>query len=522
MASYGYAAPNDAVIKYVKAGASGLHNGSKANPYATLAEAQGDLSWDVLMVLASEQVLDGGISLRPGTKLIGSGRNPTKQPLTHDQPTITNSSGATNFGCCIIANGDNTIENIYLESPWYAAILYDNAENLKVKDVLIDGHTTGSGSAGGAIQGTPLHNGKTVLKNVIVKNNYSEALLYEQLTNGLVRELVIDECEFANPFQPNSGILTGVIAFATGGGTRSTVVVKNSTFHDFTAGTYPFPNSALWLQPTNGGKLTATICNTTFDNINGNNATGCNVIYAQPSTDTNVLPQSELSRINLQVTNCSFNELPGNQAKAVSLVSVFSNDTVTFEECKVTGLLDTFKTVIGTYGTQKISLKENTITGGGGYFFEATTYDVGLPFDGPQQVVADIELERNTYSGSANMGFPVGAIVVYPSSNGTCPWSDFTLEARENCFDGQGTGLYGIFMLDGSGSTGAGNAVLNLHRNSFVGYQTDIFNACDNIECYAQENWWGEEPITVENNNPNTSIIDVSSPLERPHRCITF
>lgn len=105
-----------------------------------LALAQTDTTWTTLIVLASPVPLDGGITLRANTKLIGE-KSPINTPLTISNPIITNSSSAFNGGNGVVIEGREVkIENIYFKDTWAAAIRYDNAEKLFVTDVFITGH----------------------------------------------------------------------------------------------------------------------------------------------------------------------------------------------------------------------------------------------------------------------------------------------------------------------------------------------------------------------------------------------
>src|SRR5437660_1323379 len=101
------------IVKYVQGGSCNPGDGSKKHPYNSLALAQADTSWTTLVVLASPVALDGGITMRAGTKLIGE-KNPVDGPVSANQPTITNSSSALNGGNGWLVCRNRSINRIFL------------------------------------------------------------------------------------------------------------------------------------------------------------------------------------------------------------------------------------------------------------------------------------------------------------------------------------------------------------------------------------------------------------------------
>ena len=248
----------DNTTKYVKGGLCKPGNGSKCKPWNSLALAEADTTWKTLVVLASMDQLNGGINMRPGTKLIGE-KSPVNGPPTGKQCIISNLDPTNHDGKCVfVISGDVYIKNIYFREVDNSAIDYDNARNLTVKNVLITRFNKGLYASpitgrhydaildyyvNSGINAENKNDGVTRLCRVIVKDNYSGSGLFEEVYGGANRKIYIDNCEFGNLTNANvvnglcedRGKLYGIFGIWLQGFEQSIVDVKiRKTFvHDF-------------------------------------------------------------------------------------------------------------------------------------------------------------------------------------------------------------------------------------------------------------------------------------------------
>ena len=123
---YSTETPKKPIVRYVKSGATGL-KGTKNHPYGSLAQAQADPDWQMLVILPSNGVLDGGISLRDGQFLTGEGY----------YSRISNSSSSSNNGDAIVCSGKNEITQINIVYAQRVGINISNSSDVLIQDVTI-------------------------------------------------------------------------------------------------------------------------------------------------------------------------------------------------------------------------------------------------------------------------------------------------------------------------------------------------------------------------------------------------
>jgi hypothetical protein len=176
---------------WVQAGSTGSQHGTSENPYSTLAQAEANLSWNILHILPGSGPLDGGITIKHGQTVRGV--DPTSRP------EITNTSFVSNDGHAIVIDGECVwIENVHIVSPQASGILMDDASNVSVKNVLITGHNksivdnpelsytslvniTNSGRQQidwSGIHGQMINDGDLILDNVEIRDNHSGPGVY--------------------------------------------------------------------------------------------------------------------------------------------------------------------------------------------------------------------------------------------------------------------------------------------------------------------------------------------------------
>ena len=102
---------SQAATWYVKADPPHPGDGSKNRPFATLQEAEAhSCAGDTIFILQSQGILDGGIQLKDGQRLIG-----------------LNSSGARYDGDAIRLAKNNLVENVHIDHAFRSSILGINA-----------------------------------------------------------------------------------------------------------------------------------------------------------------------------------------------------------------------------------------------------------------------------------------------------------------------------------------------------------------------------------------------------------
>jgi hypothetical protein len=541
-------------VKYVQAGGCKKGNGSKKHPFNTLAEAEADTSWKTLVVLPSPFVLDGGITLRSGTNLIGAACNSASGALSVDQPTITNSSGATNGGNGVVVRGNAKIKNIYIKDTWASGIRYDEAKNLEVKNVLITGYNQGNVLSQvnrpiaefyevAGIHGQLKKDGTTTLEQVIIRNNNTGSGVIDQPYQGAQRQLIVKDCEFAElkTINVRTDIIiasfAGLLPVAIDVGTKYQVCVIHSYFHDFEP---PALQSRQYqgILPValNGAHQKIAVSDSSFFNIYADSQQAATHILSLADANPTEVAASVRSKLGVNINHCHFEEPLVNTTKQVTAFQLNvtnSNADFSIENCVITNVFDNIVTILLGDGTLKGSIIGNHCSGFEA-FFAALTELSSHSVPNPQRF-EDILIEKNTFVGGEN----AGAILVAPNFNGiSSPWVNLTINVKKNCFDGLGTGFAAFFGFSGASGGAGNNANIIAHKNSITNFGFDILDLGANVNYYAQKNWWGEgfpcytgadctSRQTCHNGscigpfrvfNLGTGVVDVSNPLTAPPR----
>ncbi len=187
-------------VRYVQAGAQPGGTGKKECPYNSLEAAQKDTSWDTLIVLPSYEILDGSIVLRKGTTLKGT-KDPTCDHYDARQSVITNSNATRNGGNAVVVQDKATIKDLVFKDTYASAIVYNGAQDVTVKRVVITGHNTGEvryylSSIGedvevGGIFGETGRSGATTIEKVLIQDNITGTLIQEYARAGARRNVTI-------------------------------------------------------------------------------------------------------------------------------------------------------------------------------------------------------------------------------------------------------------------------------------------------------------------------------------------
>ena len=132
------ATAGEAADWYVKAGAPHPGDGSKNRPFASLDQAEAaSAAGDTIYVMQSQGVLDGGIGLKNGQRLIGLGPKVTGANPNSARAKITNTSNARYDGDAIRLSANNVVENIHVDNSFRSAILGINAVGAQLRNNLM-------------------------------------------------------------------------------------------------------------------------------------------------------------------------------------------------------------------------------------------------------------------------------------------------------------------------------------------------------------------------------------------------
>jgi hypothetical protein len=108
---------------YVSASAASGGNGTAARPFRSLAAVEkASRTGDVIRVLPSRRTLNGGIRLKPGQQLIGSGPAVTSLATTASAPRVTNTTGARLAGDAVRLADGATVRNLRIVGAHRGAV----------------------------------------------------------------------------------------------------------------------------------------------------------------------------------------------------------------------------------------------------------------------------------------------------------------------------------------------------------------------------------------------------------------
>ncbi len=128
---------------YVGADAALGGDGTPARPFRTLAAVEiVSGAGDVIRVLPAHRALDGGIQLKPGQRIAGSGPAVTTLGETSPAPTITNTTAARLAGDAIRLADGATVQNLRLRSSYRGAVYGKEVTGVVVADNDIAGQNT--------------------------------------------------------------------------------------------------------------------------------------------------------------------------------------------------------------------------------------------------------------------------------------------------------------------------------------------------------------------------------------------
>lgn len=480
------------IIKYVKGGACEPGDGTKEHPFTSLAQAQEqEVTWNVLKVLSSPVPLVGPFILSDGKTLLGE-EDPTGTFVSPTQPTITNPGDVA-----IRVVGNATIKNIRIKTA-SGAIIYDEAEDLHIENVLIEDYRAIG------IAAATTKSGKTVLNHVIIRDGIdTTAPIGEDVSGGAKRQLSICNTEI---FGFNR---SAIQVTATGTSTISHVEIKKSSVHN--AGlktTDPICN----FTAQQGAQQSAHVISTNFYDV----------------TSTMILGQAASGGSGkLHVDRCTFSGVGTNDAVAV--VSSDASSKACIENClaesvknfATTGNFDTIESAVAS--AQSIHVSNNEVHAK--VFYAAL--NASLSATGG---VTRAHIAGNNFVGTAALD----SFAIFVSFTGIAfGWELLDIQAKDNCFT-----LGAAAFKTESNTSLSGHAVISAHHNSIVGFSSDIDDNVANITYKVCKNWWGQGadcdpgdcdefqvcknhvcfgPKNVHVSDP--SLVDATNPLDAPIKC---
>lgn len=559
------------VTKYVQGGATAPFKGTKNHPFGLLSQAEADQdNWDTLVVLSSSTILDEGITLQDGKKLIGE-KNPTCGELSPTQPTITNTDiNNSNLGNGVIVKGNATIQNIYFTNTQASAINYNDADDLTVKNVLITNYDQ-SNSFSAALLGISTKNGTTHIENCIVRDCTIATEAISQKTSGsLQRKLFICSSEFTD-------LVESALSVESDGNSIQKITMTDTTVSNATnmveADSFGSSTLDITLSHCSGDNLTDSALELTDaqeSSVMDVTVTDCSFDLIHDSV---IETQSDDEAIlHLTVCNSSFT----NTLEAPNVLALESNDassqTViikgsTFSHNNLLTIIETAADDESTLDVTvcKCLMEEETVNPNSTNIFlssdesstlKAVIKDTVSKNRGifVQQVSDDesnISLELlcnkvtdatffSARTGSSNaQGQTFWGTFKGNTFNGTTAinvdseqefYDIFTLELHDNCFTGTDKAFN--IIADGLATTGT----ITAHCNNFAGFEIDINDFNANIPYNVRKNWWGPAPdCTLCNPQYQTCLygacfgpkvnlvggsqIDSSDPLLNPIKC---
>jgi hypothetical protein len=132
------AAASEAADWYVKAGAPHPGNGSKNRPFSSLDQVEAaSAAGDTIYVVQSQGVLDGGIQLKDGQKLIGLGPKVNTANGNSARAKLTNTTDARYDGDAVRLAKNNVVENLHIDNAFRSAILGINAVGAQIRNNLM-------------------------------------------------------------------------------------------------------------------------------------------------------------------------------------------------------------------------------------------------------------------------------------------------------------------------------------------------------------------------------------------------
>ena len=140
------ATPADAETLYVSAAAGSAGDGSRAQPFASLARVErASRPGDTIVVLpspGSAAPLAGGIALKRDQSLVGAGPSVRGASLPQRVPALTNTDAARHSGDAVTLADGSSVRNIVVADAYRGAIYGEDVTGVDVRGNNVFGHNT--------------------------------------------------------------------------------------------------------------------------------------------------------------------------------------------------------------------------------------------------------------------------------------------------------------------------------------------------------------------------------------------
>jgi hypothetical protein len=510
---------NARAVWYVSATAPPGGDGSRGHPFDSLAAVEtASASGDIIVIRhspAHEPPLDGGIALKDGQRLIGSGPPVTRAAESAARAKITNSTNRYGGDAIVLAD-HNVVTNLHIINADRAGIAAAGVKSPWIYGNLITGHNQ-DGNEGDILPGFTL--GSTVVPEFPVGYGAIQVTAEGDQNLGVVHisQNVIRDAA-------SNGVLLNLR-----GNARAHLVLRHNVFEDLTLGEgslRPFRVvEAVLIDSEDNARVTTRMSGTSIDRIGSDasnsdgiafaldgssiqhatirgltyrNTTGVGGISAT-GTELYVTQLSEGTQFDLHVKDADYRQMRSDGLQLSVLgsraqVSVRLADSVITEangsgqiggnagNCLATSNFGVDNTI-----TLEVQRSDLTDCAAAGVLVQnfGTLTDLG------------IHVARSTLSGNALANFwtqmlgPVGTLAIQMEQNDVeeSPEGIVLLDPSSNVLSS---------AIDlGGGSLGSSGL------NRIVGNATDA--RVQNLVVVAEENWWGDPT------GPQNLVLDNAS-----------
>lgn len=502
--------------KFVYYDAAPGGDGSEASPYKTLAEAQADTTWETLYVLPGSAPLDGGITLRNNTRIVGVGPSVTSITLSTFEvvPSITNTGTTNNGGHCIVVNGDATIENIVLDSCSHSGILADNGRNVDVDHCVAFNWNTAEGiffdpdgfdDEWGAYTAVTNTSGRTRISHCIFKDPFSSGFgIVDTPFEGAQRSLELETCDISGMFSnlaPSFYEKFAVLATANGVGTKYSVTIRNTLVHDYR----PNPNynfhKGILIGATEGARTDSLVSNTQVYRLLSETETSTSSLmlyYESRVRSSSLRSQGVGSYLTAHIEDCHLYDNVGSsqgvQAQSYDNSFLYLNASKTiFDNLSVAFLLSA-----GRNGTIDSTVDHNTASGDS--FALQTT---GLSTSYGPEASARFRARNNNFIGVR----PEARFMRVRARGGSTIYNDGFVTLENNCVFVDGSlevnetvSMQAPVYTYAQSGDNVGNVLIDAqYHNNFLNFENSLIHDVLESTVYNLENnyWGGPAPAAM-------------------------
>ena len=559
---------------YVNASAAAGGDGSAAAPFNTLAAVQDAFGpGDTIMIEPSTAVLNGGIALLPGQRLIGDGPPVVVfgPPLVAGGPQVAGPSGAaalpkltntTTFlsGDAVQLATDTVVENLVIAGAVRGGIYGQDALNVTIRGNDISGFNT-SGTPGFVVQPFCLeqyaagvancgptglnagwagilldvasgHSSVTIASNFVHDGVCGDGIDIRGMNTGDVT--AVEENNFVSGLKQCSGnvrTIEGIGTQVTGTAHLRATLVGNSEANNGSPGANM---DSLFVNPAEAGVLTETIDHNVYLNgVGGSSTNGMEFILSNGSPNAKVVISNSFFRNNPGDMLEEFNRGGSGSRAELDL------DHVTVEQTTISRGLPVYGEPpgtaaspdntgeclgigsVGSNDTTILVMNDSTFTGCGNNGIEVTNNHPANGLDGPDA--------PHTISLSINNSRINGSTFYNLWVNDVTPLTDLRVMVQDSDLSVSNSGVPVAFDIQpGTGATTSAQIDLGGGPLGSAGRNCIFDGFIHNVEAtgynvFAEHDWWGAPggpPAgTVVESTPGFTIDTSKSLPQAPPAC---